>query len=230
MPDWTIERRAMLRGAALAGAAALVPACATTRAPELDLVAILRDLLGLSAQRAFARLVADGGFLDDALARIEVPEALGGDAATGVAALLLRSEPLQRRLLKQVNRAAGVAAKAAAPIVEDAIGSLTVADAAAVLRGGPTAATDLLAAAIGASLGTPLVPAAAEGLGFGDTEIVRQALQVATGIDVAGIAADVGPKAARSIFRAIGREEAAIRADPASTGNPGIIAALTPGR
>lgn len=221
-----LDRRGIVQGIAALSALALVPACATTRSPTLDLIAILRDLLGLSANRAFARLIAPDGFLDDALARIEVPEALGGSAATGVAALLLRSEPVQRRLSKQVNRAASLAAKAAAPIVEDAIGTLTIADAASVLRGGPTAATDLLESAIGASLGRRITPAAAEGLGIGDTDIIRQALSAATGFDIGRLADDVGTKAARSIFRAIGREEAAIRADPQSTGNPGIIAAL----
>ena len=43
---------------------------------------------------------------------------------------------------------------------------------------------------------------------------------VATGISFPGLQADVTRKTAAAIYRAIGREEAAIRADPSSAGDP----------
>jgi hypothetical protein len=227
-PAGSLFARRQLIATGAATLALLLPACATLGGGGgLDFARILKDLLGLSSERAFARLLAPDGFFDDQLARIAVPDALGGQAATGMAAVLLRSEPVQKRLLKQVNKAAGFAAKAAEPIVADAISSLSVADARAVVRGGPTAATDLLQAALGASLGARLVPGVASALGLGDSAIISQVLKVATGFDVDRLAADVGGKAAASIFRAIGREEAAIRANPAATNNPGLIAAFS---
>ena len=52
-------------------------------------------------------------------------------------------------------------------------------------------------------------------------------LRLATGINFVGLRDDVTRKASDAIFAEMGREEMAIRADPRSSGDPVLIAALT---
>ncbi|MEM8825863.1 MAG: DUF4197 family protein [Pseudomonadota bacterium] len=210
-----------------AAAAMTLAGCATTGnglGGLPNLAQVLKDLLGLSAERAFVQLLQPDGFLNDELARLDLPGELQGTG--GFIASILQTPAFRDALLKQVNAAATVAAEVAEPIVDDAIRSLTFADAQAVLSGGPQAATSILEARIGDGLGDRIVPAALRGLGIGNTEIVTRAISAVAGFDIDALAGNVGRQASSSIFRAIGREEAAIRADPASTNNPALIAAL----
>ena len=132
------DRRALLRGAALLPLLAL-PGCAST--PGFSLTEAIRRLLTLASQRAFATLMADNGFFDSAVARIDLPPELGGPGASSLLARALRAGPVKDRLVRQVNRAAERGAARAAPIVADAITSLSIADAAAIISGGSGAAT-----------------------------------------------------------------------------------------
>jgi hypothetical protein len=59
-----------------------------------------------------------------------------------------------------------------------------------------------------------------------DNGLINRALQHATGINFQGLQADVARKGAAGIYRAIAREEAAIRANPSSTGDPVLIGAF----
>ena len=218
-------RRAMIAGTGALALSACVGGGLGGIGGLPNLAGVLKDLLGISAERAFARLLQDDGFLNDSLARLDLPEQFSG--AGGIAATLLRTPAVQNELLERVNDAAGIAARAAEPIVDDAISRLTFADASAVLRGGPHAATGVLETRIGESLGERLIPLALEGLGIGGgSDLIVRALSAVSGFDVNALAGDVGRGASRSIFRAIGREEAAIRADPRSTNNAALIAAL----
>ena len=217
-----IERRTLLSAAALAPLLAL-PGCANMGG-GFSLVDAIRRLLSLSAQRAFASLLQENGFFDSQVARISVPERLGGSATSGVVAALLRTDAFRSRLTRQVNRAAEKGAALAAPVVTDAISSLSVADALSVVRGGPTAATDLLSGALGTRLVEAMVPGVGDGLKLFDSGVVTQALKLATGIDFAGLRDDVTRKASDGIYRAMGHEEAAIRADPNATGDPVLMA------
>lgn len=209
----------------LAGTAALLvlPACTTTGLGGLpNLAGVLKDLLGISAERAFARLAAPDGFMGDELVRLGLPDELAG----GVAAALLSTPAIRDRLLQQINGAASLAARTAEPIVADAISDLSFADANAVLRGGPTAATDVLRTRIAGSLSERLTDSVTQGLRIGDAEIVTRIVSAVSGFDLNAMSARVSDAATGSIFRAIGREEAAIREDPSSTNNPALIAAL----
>lgn len=183
----------------------------------------VRRLLTLSSQRAFARLLVPGGFFEDQLVRIDVPQQLGGSGTTSILSALLRTGPVRDRLLRQVNRAAEEAADAAAPVVYDSIRSLSLADAVSIVRGGPSAATDVLQSAVGSTVASRLLPDVGGALRLFDSTVVTQALHAATGIDFAGLADDVSRKTGDAIFRAIGREEAAIRANPRATGDPLLI-------
>jgi hypothetical protein len=68
-----------------------------------------------------------------------------------------------------------------------------------------------------------MFPGVGDALRVLDNGIISRVLGVATGINFAGLQADVARKAAGGIWRAVGREEAAIRADPQATGDPLII-------
>lgn len=187
----------------------------------------IRRLLTLSSQRAFARLLQDNGFFADELARIPLPPELGGSGA--VASTLLRTSLVQDQLLRLMNRAAANAAEAAAPIVYDSIRSLSLRDAVALVRGGPTAATDFLERAMGNAIVDAMFPGVGNALRLFDNGVINRLVQAATGIDFAGLQRHVTESASRGIYRAIGREEAAIRANPRETNDPvlmGVFGAL----
>jgi len=200
----------------------LLPGCADTG--RFSLVEAIRRLLSLSAQRAFASLMRENGFYDDQLARISLPDALGGSKGTDVLTAVLASALFRNRLTKQVNRAAEKGAELAAPVVADAVLNMGIPDAAAIIRGGGTSATDLLRAAMGEKLLATMLPGIDRGLRLFDNAVVVEALRAATNIDFAGLRDDVTAKASDAVYRAIGREEMAIRADPASTNDPLLIA------
>ena len=180
----------------------------------------IRRLLTVSSQRAFANLLQDNGFFEDELARVTLPPQLGGAGAPGVLAALLRTPAAQNQLLRLVNSAAAEAAENAAPVVYDSIRDLTITDALSIVRGGPTAATAYLEQSIGDRIVGALFPGVGNALRVLDSGVLSQALGAATGIDFAGLQQDVAQKAARGIWRAIGREEAAIRADPSRVDDP----------
>jgi hypothetical protein len=213
------DRRSLIASAALLPILAL-PGCA---GQGLSLVEAIRRLLGLASQRAFASLLRENGFLDDAIAKIEVPDALGGTRAGLVVSAILRSDAFRSRLTRQVNRAAEKGAELAAPVVAEAVRSVSIEDAVGLVRGSSTAATDFLKGRMGNALVAAMPPGIASGLKLFDSAIVTDALKLATGIDFAGLRDDVTNKASDSIFRAIGREEAAIRANPKETNDPLLI-------
>jgi hypothetical protein len=102
---------------------------------------------------------------------------------------------------------------------------MTIADARAIVRGGPTAATDHLARSIGERLFDAVFPGVGGALRVAENGVIQRVLLVATGINFAGLQADVARKTSAAIYRAIGREEAAIRADPQGGGDP-LLAGL----
>lgn len=216
-----VSRRSLLCSAACLPILAL-SGCADTG--RFSLVDAIRRLLSLSAQRAFASLMRENGFYDDQLARISLPDALGGSRGTDVLTAVLASALFRNRLTKQVNRAAEKGAELAAPVVADAVLNMGIPDAAAIIRGGGSSATDLLKAAMGERLLGAMLPGIDRGLRLFDDAVVVEALRAATNIDFAGLRDDVTSKASEAVYRAIAREEMAIRADPASTNDPLLIA------
>ena len=197
-----------------------LPGCATRLGDLVGLEDAVRRLLTLAAQRTFTRLLADEGFLRDDIARIELPPQLGGGAVTAALAIALGTRAVQDRLLRVVNAAAREGAERAAPVVADSIRDLSIADARAILRGGPTGATDHLARSMGERLFDVAYPEIGRALRLAENGVVQRVLQVATGINFIGLQADVTRKTSAAIYNAMGREEAAIRADPQSSGDP----------
>jgi hypothetical protein len=216
-----LTRRALI-GASLALPLLALPGCATRLGDIPGLENAIRRLLNTSSQRAFSRLLADEGFFRDEIARIEPPAALGGRSVTAALAVALGTRAVQDRLLRLVNEAAREGAQSAAPIVYDSIRDMSITDALSIVRGGPTAATDYLQRQMGERIFDAIFPGVGNALRVADSGIVQRMLRVATGIDFAGLQSDVARKASTSIYRAIGREEAAIRANPQSAGDPVI--------
>lgn len=198
-----------------------LPGCSSL--PGLSLTEAVRRLLTVSSQNAFAELMEPNGFFDSQIARISVPDRLGGVRATSIATAVLGAKPIQARLLKQVNRAAETGAELAAPIIADTIRGMSIADAAAIINGGDRAATNLLQSQLGPSLATHMLPGISKGLNLFDNEIINLVLSQVSGIDFADISNDVTNKASDAIYRSIGAQEAKIRANPAATNDPVLI-------
>jgi hypothetical protein len=222
--DRMLPRRRLIAAGLLLPLLAL-PGCATRLGDLVNLEPAIRRLLTLSSQRAFARLLAEEGFFRDDLARIQPPPQLGGRAVTAALAVALGTRAVQDRLLRVVNQAASEGAERAAPVVYASIRDMSITDALSIARGGPTAATDYLAQAMGERIFDSIFPGVGEALRLAENGVIQRVLELATGINFPGLQADVTRKTAAALYRAIGREEAAIRADPASAGDP-VLAGL----
>ncbi len=101
----------------------------------------LKEALSLAADRASSRLGVQNGFLQDGSVRIGLPGALG-DAQSRLKPFGM-SGPLDDLEIR-INRGAEAAMPTARTLVVDAVRSMTIEDAMGVLRGGDTAATELL--------------------------------------------------------------------------------------
>ncbi|PZO78591.1 MAG: DUF4197 domain-containing protein [Sphingomonas hengshuiensis] len=222
MIEAPLTRRHILGATALFVPVALLGGCATPLG-SYGVDEGVRRLLTLSSQRAFERLIRPGGFYDDQLTRLTLPETGGQN---DVLAAVLRTNAVRGRIAMALNDIAVDAADRATPVVLDSIRGLTFGDALAVLRGGPTAATDLLARSARGAVIDAMFPEFSNGLRSDATEIVSAIVSARTGIDYGAIARSAADQAGNAIFRAIGREEAAIRADPRRTGDPVLTALL----
>lgn len=219
--DPLLTRRSLLAAGCTLPLIAL-PGCATGLG-GFGLEDAIRRLLTLSSQRAF-NLLQENGFFQDELARVPLPPEMVG--AGSVASALLRTPVVQNQMLQLMNRAAANAAEAAAPVVYESIRRMSFSDAVALVRGGPTAATDFLRRSMGNAIVDAMFPGVGQALRLFDNGILNQVVRTATGIDFAGLQRHVARAAADGIYRAIGREEASIRANPQATGDPVIIGAF----
>jgi hypothetical protein len=209
------------RRSAIAGALCVLalPACSTVgdfAGPEL--ATSIRRLMTVSSQRAFARLLTNEGFFADDLARVNLPDELGRSGA--IAAALLRTNAVQQQLLRLMNSAAAEAAESAAPVIYDRIRTMSITDALALARGGPTAATQYLQRQLGTAIVDAMFPGVGRALRVIDSGLVDRVAQAATGLSFAGLQRHVAEEAAEGIYSAIGREEARIRADPSAIDDP----------
>jgi hypothetical protein len=200
------------------GGALLLAGCQSV--PGISLTEVIRRLLTLSSQNAFALLLQPGGFYDSAVARIALPDKFGGASATNIASLVLQSKSFRDRLQRQLNRAAEKGAERAAPLVADAIRTVSIEAADQIVRGGPQAASAFLRGKMGTALLDSMIPGISDGLRLFDDQVIGKAVQSVTGFDISGLAQDITRKADDAIWAAIGAEEAAIRANPGKTNDP----------
>lgn len=212
-------RRAMLAGSAAAALLSL-PACSTIGG-GFSMTEAIRRLLLLSSERAFARLTADGGFWDEQVARVGLGQFLG--ARGDVLSRILTSALFKDRLEDAFADFAIDASYRAAPIVTDAVRVIGLQNAIDLVRGGPRAATDYLKADLGLALVDAMVPGLTDAIRIADDPLVGQAISALTGVNITGVATRVGNQVNDAIWNEMGREEAAIRADPEGTRDPLLI-------
>ncbi|MEO6042186.1 MAG: DUF4197 family protein [Croceibacterium sp.] len=225
MPELMIpNRRAFIGGALAAGAALTLPAC-STYGGGYSLTEAVRRLLLLSSERAFVRMTAPGGFWDQQVAQVGLNGYFGNRG--NVLANILTSTLFKRRLESQVARIAVDASYRAAPIVTNAVRTVGFSNAVDLIRGGPSAATYFMRQEIGARLIDMLVPDIGTALRVAQDPLVGQMVAGLTGVDVGGVASSFAGRVEDTIWGEIGREEAGIRANPRSTNDALLIAALT---
>jgi hypothetical protein len=223
MPQFSIHSRRAFAAGALATAAALaLPGCATTGA--YSFTEAIRRLLVLSSERAFARLAADGGYWDSAVERIGLPALLGGRG--DVINRILTSGLFKSRVEDAFADIAVRGSYRVAPIVADTVRTIGIENAVALIRGGPSAATEFLRGNMGQSLIEAMVPEVSDGLRLARDPLVGQLLGALAGVDLPRIANNFSSEVDRTIWNEIGIEEGAIRRDPEATRDPLLIAAL----
>ena len=216
-----LARRRFVTGAAAVGLLAL-PGCQTLGdLPGFSLVDAIRRILTLSSQRAFARLTAPDGFWDNSLARLDLPDVFGSNG--GLVQSILTSALFRERLQREFNHVAEKGAERTAPIVADAVRNVSITDALALVRGGPSAASTYLRGEMGQRLVEAMVPELGEALRISNEPLVGRAIAALTGVDVAGVARSLSADIDDVIWGEIGREEAAIRANPRETNDPLLI-------
>ncbi len=215
-----LPRRAFLGGVLTAAGALALAACTSTGMP-ISLTEAVRRLLLQSSERAFLRMTQPGGYWDQQVAQIGLGEMLGtrGDTLTRV----LTSTLFKDRLEDAVAGIAVDASYRAAPIVTDAVRVIGVSNALALVRGGPTAATTFLRGEMGGRLVEALVPEVGNALRVAEDPLMRELIAGLTGVDVGGLARSLSGRIEDVIWREIGNEEAAIRANPRETRDPVLI-------
>ncbi len=214
------SRRVFVTGAALT--ALLAASGCATQPGHFDVVEAVRRLMQASADRAFARLIVPGGFYEEQVARLNLPRQFEGRAGR-IADRILRSNAMRDRMMRSFNDMAGRAAERAAPAVADAVRRIGIRDTLAILHGSASAATDLLHREMGDYLVSILVPEFGRLLRVANDPLMAEVIIALTGVDMGAIADDLAHQADAAIWREIGREEAAIRADPRASGDPKLM-------
>ena len=198
---------------------------ATVAAPaDGDAASGIREALERGASAAVALLGRDGGFLDNPRVRIELPGVLRD------AAKILRFTGQQGRLdtlVAAMNRAAEAAVPEAKALLVSAVRSISLGDAARIVRGGETAVTDFFATKTRAPLSGRFLPIVKRETDRVDLASRYNALvgQFAGKGGSSGAASDrtvegyVTRKALDGLYLVIGDEEKKIRRDPIGTGS-----------
>lgn len=213
-------RRTLLGGIAASGALLAMPGCNSFGG--FGLVDAVQRLLFLSSERAFARMLRSDGFWDEQVATLGLGNVLG--ARGDVLSRILTSSLFKSRLEDAFGEIAFRGAERAAPVVTEAVRVIGIENAIDLVRGGPTAATAFLRGNVGSRLIDAMVPELGTAMRVASDPLVGQALAALTGVDTAQVATRFADNIDEVIWREIGNEEAAIRADPASTRDPAIIA------
>ena len=220
-----LGRRRFIVGLGAAGAASAIAlsGCASGFG-QFSFVEAVRRLLTLSSFAAIDRLSAPGGFYDSQVARLALPEALGRRG--NVLSNILTGVVFRDRLQRSLNRFAEEGARRAAPAVADTIRVVGFSNAVALIRGGPAAATGFLRQEMAGRLVDVMFPAIGDAMRVANDPLLGQALAALSGVDIPAIARDLSVQADNAIWGEMGREEAAIRANPRRTNDAVLIAAL----
>lgn len=186
---------------------------------EREVGAGLRDALRVGTERAATSLSAPGGFSQNPLLKLALPDALD-PLATALRAVGMGTEI--DRLETAMNRAAEKAAGEAVPVFASAISEMTIADAFEILRGPDDAATEYFREKTSAALHARFEPVVVDAMHqVGVYEKYRrvvhryQALPFAKP-EMPSLEGYVVDKTLTGLFGTLAQEEARIREDPAA--------------
>ena len=212
-----IPRRQVLIGLSL-----LSPTVWALDLSSADATAALRAALTRGAEAAVAGLGQADGFLGNPKVRIPLPGWLEKGAQ------LLRAAGQGQRvdeLETAMNRAAEAAVPAAKPLLLDAVKSMSVTDAQAILKGGDTSVTDFFAGKTREPLGIKFLPIVSQATA--QVDLAKKANAVMGKLGKFGLGGKqpqtieqhVTARALDGLFLMIGEEERKIRQDPVATGS-----------
>ena len=172
----------------------------------------LKGILRQASDLALDKLSKPGAFAADDAIRIALP---GKAKALNDVLKMATQAGLVGDISGDLNNAAGIAASAAKPIFRSAIDKMTLQDAAGVITGGGTGATDYLKRSAGDQVKAQLKPLVRAALGKTGVLAKTQKL-AALGVNSDSLVDYVTGKTADGIFTYVGREETQIRANPLS--------------
>ncbi|MDX2101293.1 MAG: DUF4197 domain-containing protein [Alphaproteobacteria bacterium] len=187
---------------------------------QQDAAGGLKDALRIGTERTVSRLGRAGGYLNDRDVRIGLPGTLGtvsqGLRAAGMGGML---DDLEQRM----NRAAETAAPQGGRIFGDAIQRMSFQDAIQIVRGPSDAATQYFKRETTRPLTQSFTPVVDRELqGAGATAVFDQVMRQGRSVPLIGnqlgdtsLTGWVVEKALAGLFLYLGREEAAIRQNPA---------------
>jgi len=220
-----MQRRNFTSGLVSAGGLWGLAAWPSARAAgitESDAALGVRAALERGAASAVSLLGKSGGFLDNPKVRIPLPGFLNE------AAKLAKFTGQQRRvdeLVTAMNRAAEAAVPQARALLTNAVRSMSVEDAKAILTGGDNSVTQFFAAKTRVPLNArflPIVTKETAKVSLADKYNALAGKAAATGLlkkDDANIQQYVTGKALDGLYLMIGEEERKIRQNPVATGS-----------
>jgi hypothetical protein len=226
--DRTISRRALLAGGAATGTLLLLPGCAggdvelgglgggvAGRGSAFGPADVLRRLLGLSSQNAFARLTVPGLFWRQQMAELDLAKMTGNGRNT--LSRMLESGPFKGELEQIFARLAADASSRVAPLVNFRARNIATSNATALLRRRSGGASRFLRQTMGDALLDVIVPELNKSLSAPSDSLLGQVIVARNGVDIGELARDLGRAIEDAIWEAIADEERAIRVDPAVT-------------
>ena len=193
-------------------------AATSTVLDESTVASGLKEALRVGSERAVSLTSADGGFLDNALIRIAMPESLQKVSTT------LRSVGMGSYVDEfevAMNRAAESASGEAKGVLWDAVTSMTLTDAMGLLKGNDTAATDYFRAKTSAELSEKFKPIVQEKMadvgvyGYYSTLVNAYNALPFTAKPQFDLEQYIVDEAQEGLFTMLAAEEVKIRQDPA---------------
>lgn len=189
--------------------------CEKTGLTEEEVAAALREALKVGTDTAVARLHKTDGYFGDPLVKILLPPE--AQTAAGVVESIIPG--LTDQLVLKINRAAENAAIEAKPIFFEAITSLTIQDAFAILNGPQNAATQYLKEKTSTQLFTAFQPKIQQSLeSVGAQQLWTEFTTVYNSLPLVppipdNLASYSTQKALDGLFLYIEKQEAKIRTD-----------------
>ena len=220
-----LPRRRFVFGSLAAATALTLPGCASYGG--ISFTEAIRRLLLASSEQAFVRMTAPGGFWDQQVAQLGLESFFG--TRGNVLANILTSALFKSRLEGVVADIAVDASYRAAPIVADTVRTIGFANAVALIRGGPTAASTFLRQEMGERLVLAMLPEIGDAIRIAEDPLMGQLLSGLTGVDFSAMTRNFAAEVDEVIWGEIAREEAAIRADPGRTRDPLLISVFGAG-